>query len=181
MSHVFQSTNCYRLYFFQTQQINLQERIKDLACYHYFLSSKMTIRSSLLLGALLFSALQSATAIPHRSNNLARALVKRSDVTFEDCGDENDPRRQKAGQAWSEAANLADNAIGGTLDSGTAFKDTDAYVQTFAYHPKNIFNSNAKLASVSSTTSRAPMVTRLPRCTAASRPARAATLATASS
>lgn len=97
----------------------------------------MTIRSSLLVGALLFSTLQSATAIPHPSNNLARALVKRNEVTFEDCGDDKDPKRQKASQAWFEAANLAEATIGGTLDDGTAFKDTDAYVQTFAYHLRN--------------------------------------------
>lgn len=87
----------------------------------------MTLTSSLLLGAAsLLCAAQIATTIPHPSNGLARALLKRNQVVFEDCGDENDDQRKKAGQAWSEAANLASSTIGGTLDDGTAFKDTDA-------------------------------------------------------
>lgn len=87
----------------------------------------MTLTSSLLLGAaLLFCAAQTVTAIPHASNSLVRALVKRDQVVFEDCGGDNDDKRQKAGQAWSEAANLASFTIGGTLDDGTGFKDTDA-------------------------------------------------------
>ena len=52
--------------------------------------------------------------------------MKRNQVTFEDCGDDNDSRRTAAGTAWSEAANLASATIGGTLDDGTAFKDTNA-------------------------------------------------------
>lgn len=52
--------------------------------------------------------------------------MKRDQVTFEDCGDDNDSRRTAAGTAWAEAANLASATIGGTLDDGTAFKDTNA-------------------------------------------------------
>ena len=87
----------------------------------------MTLTSSLLLGASsLLCAAQIATAIPHASNDLARALVKRDQVTFEDCGGDNDDKRKKAGQAWSEAANLASFTIDGKLDDGTGFKDTNA-------------------------------------------------------
>lgn len=87
----------------------------------------MTLISSLLLGAAsLLGAAQTATAIPHASNNLARALVKRDQVVFEDCGGENDNRQKKAGQAWAEAANLASFTINGKLDDGTGFKDTNA-------------------------------------------------------
>ena len=87
----------------------------------------MTLISSLLLGAAsLLCAAQTATAIPHASNNLVRALAKRDQVTFEDCGGDNDDKRTKAGQAWSEAATLASFTIDGKLDDGTGFKDTNA-------------------------------------------------------
>lgn len=87
----------------------------------------MTLISSLLLGvASLLSAAQTASAVPHGSNNLARALVKRNQVVFEDCGSEDDDKQKKAGQAWSEAANLASYTINGELDDGTSFKDTNA-------------------------------------------------------
>ena len=74
----------------------------------------------------MFCAAQTATAIPHPSNHLARALLKRDQVVFEDCGGDNDDKRKKAGQAWSEAANLASFTIDGQLDSGNGFKDTNA-------------------------------------------------------
>lgn len=87
----------------------------------------MTSTSSLLLETVsLLCAVQMTTAIPHASNNLDRALLKRDQVTFEDCGDENDEKRKKASQAWSEAANLAEATIDDTLDVGTDFKDTGA-------------------------------------------------------
>lgn len=87
----------------------------------------MNLISSLLLGAtVILCAAQTAIAIPHPSNNLARALVKRNQVIFEDCGGDNDDKQKKAGQAWSEAANLASFTIDGTLDDGTGFKDTNA-------------------------------------------------------
>lgn len=87
----------------------------------------MTFSSRLLLAAAsLLCAAQTATAIPHPSNNLARALVKRHEVTFEDCGGDDGKKRKKAGQAWSEAANLASLTMIGKLDDGTEFKDTNA-------------------------------------------------------
>ena len=87
----------------------------------------MTFSSGLLLAAAsLLCAAQIATAIPHTPNNLARALIKRDQVTFEDCGDDDDKKRKKAGQAWSEAANLASLTMIGKLDDGTEFKDTNA-------------------------------------------------------
>lgn len=87
----------------------------------------MTLSMRLVLAATsLLCATQTANAIPHPSNSLARALMKRDQVTFEDCGDDSDSRRTAAGTAWAEAANLASATIGGTLDDGTAFKDTNA-------------------------------------------------------
>lgn len=88
---------------------------------------RMTPTYRLLLGAAsLLWAAQTASAAPHPSNSLARALFKRDDVTFEDCGGDKDDKRKKAGQAWSEAANLASFTIAGKLDDGTEFKDTNA-------------------------------------------------------
>ena len=37
-----------------------------------------------------------------------------------------DDKRKHAGQVWAEAANLAERTIGGSLDDGTAFTDTNA-------------------------------------------------------
>lgn len=84
----------------------------------------MVLMLSLAFGtATLLSAVQLATAIPHPSTGLARALQKRDQVTFEDCdGDQQD----KAGRAWSDAASLASITIGGELDDKTAFEDTKA-------------------------------------------------------
>ena len=87
----------------------------------------MAPTSRLLLGAAtILWAAQIVSAVPHPTANLVRALMKRDEVTFEDCGGDDDDKRKKAGQAWSEAANLASYTIGGTLDDGTAFKDTNA-------------------------------------------------------
>ncbi|KAI4267640.1 MAG: hypothetical protein LQ337_008258 [Flavoplaca oasis] len=92
----------------------------------------MTFSSRLLLAAAsLLCAAQTATAIPHPSNNLARALVKRHEVTFEDCGGEDDKKQKKAAQAWKEAANLASTTIIGKLDDETEFKDTNAFKHYF--------------------------------------------------
>lgn len=87
----------------------------------------MTPTYRLLLGAAsILWAAQIASAAPHPSNSLSKALFKRDQVTFEDCGGEGDDKRKKAGQAWKEAANLASYTIGGTLEDGTAFKDTNS-------------------------------------------------------
>ena len=75
---------------------------------------------------MLFCAPQPAIAIPHPSNNLARALVKRDQVAFEDCGGIDDDKRKKAGEAWADAANLASFTFDGTLDDETGFQDTNA-------------------------------------------------------
>ena len=74
----------------------------------------------------MFCSAQTVTAIPHASNNLIRALLKRDQVTFEDSGGDNDDKQKKAGQAWAEAENLASFTIDGTLDDGTGFKDPNA-------------------------------------------------------
>lgn len=108
----------------------IYSRYSRIRYYSYQAATKifsMTVTSRLLLGAtsLLYVA-QVATAVPYASNSLARALIKRDQVTFEDCGGDDDDKRKKAGQAWSEAANLASFTIDGTLDDGTGFKDTTA-------------------------------------------------------
>lgn len=41
----------------------------------------------------LLCATQTVNAISRFFNSLARALMKRDEVTFEDCGDDNDSRR----------------------------------------------------------------------------------------
>ena len=69
---------------------------------------------------------QTISAVPMPSLDITRSLYKRSGVVFQDCGDVNDARRQKAEKAWSEAADLAAFTVTGTLDDGTMFKGTDA-------------------------------------------------------
>ena len=102
-------------------------KLKKSTTFNNISIFSMVLTLRLLLGAtsLLYAA-RTATAIPHASNNLPRTLAKRNQVTFEDCGGETDDKRRQAGQAWSEAANLAAFTIDGTLDDGTSFKDTNA-------------------------------------------------------
>ena len=87
----------------------------------------MTISTRLILAAaaLLWTA-QTGGAVPKPSPNAIGSLIKRANVQFQDCGGDNDPKRQKAGQAWSEAANLAEFTIDGTLDDKTQFQGTNA-------------------------------------------------------
>ena len=66
------------------------------------------------------------SAVPMPSLETTGSLSKRDGVVFQDCGDVNDDRRQKAEKAWSEAADLAAFTVTGTLDDGTMFKGTDA-------------------------------------------------------
>ena len=69
---------------------------------------------------------QICTAVPKPTHNTMRSLFRRNQVVFQDCGGDEDPRRVKAARAWSEAANLADFTIEGTLDDGTKFQGTNA-------------------------------------------------------
>lgn len=89
--------------------------------------SDMTISSRLILTAtaLLWTA-QTGSAVPRPSPNVIANLFKRADVQFQDCGGDDDPKRQTAGRAWSEAANLAEFTIDGTLDDLTQFQGTNA-------------------------------------------------------
>ncbi|KAL9098022.1 MAG: hypothetical protein Q9163_006230 [Psora crenata] len=92
----------------------------------------MTLTTRLLLGAAsLLLATQTSNAFPQPNTHQARALFKRCDVTFEDCGGDDDDKRKKAGQAWLEAANLAAHTIDGTLEDGTTFADTNAFKHYF--------------------------------------------------
>ncbi len=86
---------------------------------------KISTRLILTAAALLWTA-QTGSAVPKPSSDAIGSLFKRSNVQFQDCGGDNDPKRQKAGRAWSEAANLADFTIGGALDDGTNFQGTNA-------------------------------------------------------
>ena len=87
----------------------------------------MTLTQRILFGAAsLLLVAQTAIAVPQPSTKLVRALLKRDNVNFEDCGEHDDPRLKKAGQAWSDAATLAAFTIDGKLDDGTIFEGTNA-------------------------------------------------------
>ena len=87
----------------------------------------MFSRLVLVAFASLWTA-QFCTAVPKPTLDLKRSLFKRDQVVFQDCGDDTDPKRIKAGKAWSEASNLAEFTIDGTLDDGTKFQGTNALV-----------------------------------------------------
>ncbi|SLM34209.1 Metallopeptidase, catalytic domain [Lasallia pustulata] len=89
-----------------------------------------TARLILTAAALLWTA-RTCSAIPRPSPNDIGSLFKRANVQFQDCGDENDAKRIKAGRAWSEAANLAEFTIDGSLDDKTKFQGTNAYKHYF--------------------------------------------------
>ena len=71
-------------------------------------------------------AAQVGIAVPRPLDNGIRSIFKRNRVVFEDCGAEKDPKRVKAAQAWTEAANLAAFTIEGELDDGTEFQGSNA-------------------------------------------------------
>lgn len=87
----------------------------------------MTLSSHFIMAAttLLWIA-QTGSAIPNPSSRAIGGLFKRDMVIFDDCGDENDKRRIKAGRAYSEAAKLASYTILGTTDDKTSFQGTNA-------------------------------------------------------
>lgn len=82
-------------------------------------------RLILMAAALLWTA-QISSAIPKPSPNAIGSLFKRANVEFQDCGGDNAENRINAGRAWSEAANLAEFTMDGTLDDKTQFQRTNA-------------------------------------------------------
>ena len=79
-----------------------------------------------LVGLALLGIAQTSSAMPRSSHSTVGNLIKRAQVTFQDCGGDDDPRRTHAGTAWAEAANLAELTIDGTIDGGARFTDTKA-------------------------------------------------------
>ncbi len=65
-------------------------------------------------------------AAPSPSPGIIKYLSKRTILNWEDCGDNDDPRRQKAGQAFTDAAQLARWTSDNNLDDSTAFASTKA-------------------------------------------------------
>ena len=95
--------------------------------HSYIETLAMTMSKPFVLVALaLLGIAQTSSAMPRSSQPSVANLIKRAQVTFQDCGGDDDPRRTHAGTAWSEAANLAELTIDGTIDGGARFTDTKA-------------------------------------------------------
>ena len=71
-------------------------------------------------------AAQVGSAVPTSTNDSIRSFFKRDQVVFQDCGDDGDPKRMKAVNAWDEAAELALFTIEGQLDDGTKLQGSNA-------------------------------------------------------
>ncbi len=109
-------------------------------------------KHSALVAAAILRLISLSAAVPSPSPGAGGLLSKRSILSWEDCGDDNDPRRKKAGQAFADAAQLARWTFDKKLDDGTAFADTKALVH------KNQESSILRLISgeVIRTTTRTP-------------------------
>lgn len=73
----------------------------------------------------IISFIQLVNTAPSKPAASIGQILKRAVLRFEDCGDDNDPRRIKAGQASADAVTLA-LFTSETLDDGTVFTDSKA-------------------------------------------------------